>query len=801
MLRIIILSILFLPSSFAQIVNIVDESNSPIAGVSLYTTDNVFVSSDDQGNVNLDKFFDKDTIVIQQFGFVKKKIIKSLIPNKVILNYNNEILNEVVISASKFSQKFREVPKKVTQINKSTIEFTNPMTSADLLERGGNVFIQKSQLGGGSPMIRGLSTNRLVLSVDGVRLNNAIYRGGNIHNVISVSPMNIENTEIIMGSASVLYGSDAIGGVMNFYTKNPVLSKEESQRFDINIHSRYSSAASEKMYHFDINFGLKKIAFFSSISKSDYGNLLMGSNGPSEYLRPNYVIQNSAGEDIIVNNSNPKLQRNTSYDQLNFLQKVLYKPNKNFQYDLGIHFSKTGDIPRYDRLIRQDQNLDLVYGNWFYGPQEWLLINNQIAINSKSNNVFDKLKITFAKQKFSESRNSRKLNASNLNSREEKLDILSLNIDMIKNLNSNSDLTYGLEYIKNKVESLGSSTNIFDLSVNSISSRYPNNSSLQSFGTYMNYKSKIVDDVFFQSGVRYSLTRLQADLSQNNIFYDFPYGNINLENGAFVGGIGLSWVRNIYNNWKFNINTAFRSPNIDDVAKVFDSEPGNVVVPNPGLKPERSFGIEFGGYFRTKNNIELDFSTYITYLYDALIRDDFTLENGISQIIYDGELSQIQALQNGSKSLIYGFEFGANMIINKNLSLESQLNLIAGHELNELPFALPVRHIPPNFGNIHLIFKKGKLSFDAFVNFNSEISYNDLAESERAKPYLYALDKNGNPYSPSWITYNLRSKYLLSDKLNFTLSFENILDKLYRPYSSGISAPGLNFIFSVNYAY
>jgi hemoglobin/transferrin/lactoferrin receptor protein len=800
-LRIIILSILFLPSSFAQIVNIVDEGNSPIAGVSLYTTDNVFVSSDDQGNVNLDKFFDTDTIVIQQFGFVKKKIIKSLIPNKVILNYNNEILNEVVISASKFSQKFREVPKKVTQINKSTIEFTNPMTSADLLERGGNVFIQKSQLGGGSPMIRGLSTNRLVLSVDGVRLNNAIYRGGNIHNVISVSPMNIENTEIIMGSASVLYGSDAIGGVMNFYTKNPVLSMGESQRLDINIHSRYSSAASEKMYHFDVNFGLKKIAFFSSISKSDYGNLLMGSNGPSEYLRPNYVIQNSIGEDIIVNNSNSKLQRNTSYDQLNFLQKVLYKPNKNFQYDLGIHFSKTGDIPRYDRLIRQDQNLDLVYGNWFYGPQEWLLINNQIAINSKSNNVFDKLKITFAKQKFSESRNSRKLNASNLNSREEKLDILSLNIDMIKKINSNSDLTYGLEYINNKVESLGSSTNIFDLSVNSISSRYPNNSSLQSFGTYMNYKSKIVDDVFFQSGVRYSLTKLQADLSQNNTFYDFPYGNINLENGAFVGGIGLSWVRNIYNNWKFNINTAFRSPNIDDVAKVFDSEPGNVVVPNPGLKPERSFGIEFGGYFRTKNNIELDFSTYITYLYDALIRDDFTLENGISQIIYDGELSQIQALQNGSKSLIYGFEFGANMVINKNLSLKSQLNLIAGHELNELPFALPVRHIPPNFGNLHLIFEKGRLSFDAFVNFNSEISYNNLAESERAKPYLYALDKDGNPYSPSWTTYNFRSKYLLSDKLNFTLSFENISDKLYRPYSSGISAPGLNFIFSVNYAY
>ena len=134
-------------------------------------------------------------------------------------------------------------------------------------------------------------------------------------------------------------------------------------------------------------------------------------------------------------------------------------------------------------------------------------------------------------------------------------------------------------------------------------------------GLYINYKTKIIEDVFFQSGVRYSSTVLKSDLSQNNIYYDFMYENTTLENGAFVGGIGLSWVRNIYNNWKFNINTAFRSPNIDDLAKVFDSEPGSVVVPNPDLKPERSFGLEFGGYFRTKNNIELDFSSYLTYLY------------------------------------------------------------------------------------------------------------------------------------------------------------------------------------------
>jgi hemoglobin/transferrin/lactoferrin receptor protein len=80
-----------------------------------------------------------------------------------------------VISASKFKQEKRDVPQKIVTIAAEAIAFANPQTSADLLENSGNVFIQKSQLGGGSPMIRGFSTNRLLITVDGVRMNNAIF--------------------------------------------------------------------------------------------------------------------------------------------------------------------------------------------------------------------------------------------------------------------------------------------------------------------------------------------------------------------------------------------------------------------------------------------------------------------------------------------------------------------------------------------------------------------------------------------------------------------------------------------------
>ena len=149
------------------------------------------------------------------------------------ISYLVQELDEVLVSPSKFLESSREISKKVVSINRNTVELANPKTSADLLETTGNIFIQKSQLGGGSPIIRGFSTNRLVISIDGVRLNNAIYRGGNIHNVISISPMTIQNIEVILGSESVLYGSDAIGGVMNFYTKTPVLSETSNKKLSL----------------------------------------------------------------------------------------------------------------------------------------------------------------------------------------------------------------------------------------------------------------------------------------------------------------------------------------------------------------------------------------------------------------------------------------------------------------------------------------------------------------------------------------------------------------------------------------
>ena len=811
-LNLIIFTFSLLVSS--QEIYVLDEvTMDPISGALLYQEledgRKKGIMSDINGAVSLSEFENDTFITISHISYVNRILKLDKITSNILLKSDSNNLDEIVISASKFSQNLKEISQRVIFISTEDVVLSNPQTSADLLSSSGNVYIQKSQLGGGSPMIRGFSTNRLTLSVDGVRLNNAIFRGGNIQNVISIDPFNIQNTEIVLGSSSVIYGSDAIGGAMNFQTKKPVFSESDSIFFELNSISRNSSANKEKTAHLDFNLGSKKFASLTSFTFSDFDDLKMGDNGPSDYLRPEYV-QQVEGEDVIFSNSDPRIQKHTGYSQFNFMQKFLLKTDKT-EYDLGVHYSSTSNIPRYDRLIRYNNDTnELHYGEWYYGPQKWLLINSRITKESFKSPIYDKLILTSAYQKFDESRFSRKINSTDKKQFKEQVNIFSLNLDFEKSYDEKSYFSYGIEYLNNKVNSTASLSNISNGSFSSIATRYPDDSTWESLASYLTYKYKSSKDLIFHSGLRYSHIIINADLSANNSYHNFPFSNANLNTGALTGALGLSWLQNDTFKWKFNVTTAFRAPNIDDIGKIFDSAPGIVVVPNPDLKPEKSFGLELGSLISVNSKINFDFAVYYTHLYNSMIRSPFSLtvdsddpsgSSIINQIIYDGELSDIYAIQNTSKSWLYGFETGLKINLSDNFNFKTQYNYLNGEQRDmEGAANLPVRHVSPHFGNVHFIYSKNKTKVDLFFNYNSKLSFSQLSNSERDKPYLYATDENGNPYSPSWHTFNLRTLYELNKNFQFTASIENISNKLYRPYSSGISAPGLNFIFSVNYS-
>ena len=775
----------------------VKNTNLPVSNVAIYNYEqDVYTTTNINGVTHLDRFSDEENIYFEHILHTKVILNKQQIRdnnNVVYLDQKIEDLDEIVLSASKFEQSKKDIPQKIVNINSESIEFINPQTSADLLENTGNIYIQKSQFGGGSPMIRGFSTNRLLITVDGIRMNNAIFRGGNLQNVISIDPFSIQNTEVTLGAGSVIYGSDAIGGVMSFYTKQPKLSYHESSIFNINALGRYASASDEKTGHVDFSFGFKKVAFLSSISYSTFNDLKMGKYGPKEYLRPEYVITIN-NEDNIIENNDPRTQDPSGYNQISLMQKMRYEPYDNLKFDLGLYYSTTSDYSRYDRLIRY-RGENLRSAEWYYGPQRWFMANLSMTRLSSRSNLYDSFKASAAYQNFQESRIDRDYQDEIRNIREEAVDMYSFNLDFEKNLSTKTELFYGAEYVYNYIKSVGNEKSIILNALSPTVSRYPNGATWQSAALYSSIKYKPNPKFVFQSGLRFNHVVSEASFKENNAYLNLPFESSKINAGALTGTAGISWSPNAILQWKLNASSAFRAPNIDDIGKVFDSEPGSVVVPNENLRPEYAYGGELGLKLNFNNRVVLDFNTYYTYLDNALVRRDYSI-NGETEIIYDGELSNVQAIQNASKAWIYGFEFGMEVNFNEHLKLTSQYNAIGGTE-EDHGIEVPIRHVAPNFGNTHLIWNFNNFKIDAFANYNQELSYNQLAPSEIEKDYIYALDENGNPYSPSWYTLNLRTQYLISPSITLTANLENITNQRYKTYSSGIASAGRNFILAL----
>jgi hemoglobin/transferrin/lactoferrin receptor protein len=208
-------------------------------------------------------------------------------------------LDEIVVSASRWCQQSQAQPVKVTRLSFDEANTFNPQTAADVLGLTGEVFIQKSQYGGGSPMIRGFATNRLLYSIDGVRMNTAIFRSGNIQNVISLDPFAIADSEVLFGPGAVGYGSDAIGGAMVFSTLEPRLANGKSPLVHGAATVRTAIASNELTAHVHAGVGWKRWALLTSLTYSSYGDLQQGTHGPEDYVMPYIVVPGFAADGTV----------------------------------------------------------------------------------------------------------------------------------------------------------------------------------------------------------------------------------------------------------------------------------------------------------------------------------------------------------------------------------------------------------------------------------------------------------------------------------------------------------------------
>ncbi len=782
-------------SAFAQTLKVEDfATNEKIAAVVVYSPkDQLFRQTNARGELSLEEFLNEDSLSFQHPAYQKLQLSMADIRQmNFLVSLKEKVIqmNEAVIMVNRWEQKKEEIPHQIVSIKPSDIAFLNPQTAADMLDKTGQVFVQKSQLGGGSPMIRGFAANAVLIVVDGVRMNNAIFRSGNLQNVINFDPNIIEEAEVVFGPGSVIYGSDALGGVMDFHTRLPQFSVSGKLEMDGSAMARYASANREKTGHFDLSISGKRLSSFTSISYSDFDDLRSGSQRTNQFpdfgKRYNYVVR-AQGEDSLVNNPDVNIQVPSGYQQIDITQKLRYRVADKTDMVYGLLYSTTSDIPRYDRLIVYDENGLPEDAEWYYGPQKWMMHSLKTRFYQK-NKFFDEANLTLAFQNFEESRNDRGFQSSRLRSRTEKLNAYTINFDADKIFNPKNQLFYGAEWVNNTVTSEGIRQNINTGEVEPTSTRYPDGGSdYSSAALYLNHKWNFDPRFTLSTGLRYSHAWLESRFTENS-FYDFPYEQISLNTGALSGSAGL--VFRPTESWQLNflLSSGFRAPNVDDVGKVFDSEPGNVVVPNPNLGPEYSYNAEIGISKYMGEKFRVEGMVYYSRLRDVMVRRNFSF-NGMDSMMYDGELSRVQAIVNAGKAYVLGFSLNAAYTILPELALQSTLTYTTGRDLEE---DAALRHAAPLFGNTRLTYQHGKLKGEFTVRYNGAIAYDELAPSEQNKPYLYTEDG-----ALAWYTLNLTGSYQLNQYLLITGGMENILDTHYWPYSSGIASPGRNFILSL----
>lgn len=785
-----VIVLLLVNFAFSQTVTVLDKENlKPLNEVQISTDEKEFVLTNVLGQADISKFKDSKTIRFQLTGYTNGYASYSELSTMgftILLNEKTYSTDEIVISADRYKELQKDVPRQIDVLNEKDLRYLNVQTTAQLLEKTGDVFVQMSQQGAGSPVLRGFEANRVLIVIDGVRLNNAIFRGGHLQNLIRIDNNMLEKAEVLFGPGSLMYGSDALGGVMTFYSKNPILSPNNNTLVKGDAFGRFSTSNNEKTGHVNFSVANKKIGFLGSFTYTDFGDLRMGANyepTASEDWKRKYYAERINGKDVMTLNENYNKQVQSGYQQYDVLGKLLFKQSENVQHTLAFQFSNTNDVPRYDRLT-QYSGSKLKFAEWNYGPETRLMGSYKLDLNA-NHSFYDNAQLTMAYQNIKESRINRRFGKDDRYSQNEKVDVASLNFDFYKKINSN-EIRYGIEGIYNKVNSTATKTNILTGAETPDVTRYPDGGSdMMSFAGYISHSIEFGKKFVLSEGVRFNYVTLKSTFTDTT-FFQFPFTEAEQKNAAVNGSLGLVYMPTP--DWRFYINgaTGFRAPNVDDLSKVFETVTGSVIVPNSDLKPEYSYTGEIGISKIFDNRIKIEGMAYYTYLKNAIITDPFKF-NGQDSIYYQGVLSPVYANQNAEKgSYICGYNLNFSADLTNYLSLLSTINFTYGRITTDSTDQ-PLDHIPPVIGKTSLILRLEKFKGDFTVIYNGW---------KRIWDYRLGAEDNESGATPSgmpsWYTLNLGAAYQITQNFQIQARLDNILDKNYRVFASGLNAPGRN---------
>lgn len=793
---IVLLCVCFQLAGISQTVTIKNlQTDKPIENVLVTNQSNTIkLYSNAEGKVNLNELNTKELIYFSHQSFAKeKRTFAQIIEDEYIVRMINEImLPSVEIKPPRESVQKDFSTVRIDKISSSEMKQSMPQTSADMLQKNSNILVQKSQSGGGSPIIRGFEANKILLVIDGVRLNNAIYRGGHLQNAITVDNNIFESTDVFYGPGSVIYGSDALGGVIHFHTKNPELSNDSNAVYRTNFMTRFGTANGEKTNHLHFSYGRKNWGSLTSVTYSDFDDFNMGKNrthGYDDFGKIGNYVTTLNGKDSMVANPDQNSHPRTGYNQLDLLQKFTYKINDDYNLGLNLQYSKSSAINRFDKL-NEYRNGGLRYAEWYYGPQKRLLSALKFE-SKKETKISDYYTIVGAFQKIDEDRISREYQSSQLFSENEDVFVYSLNADFLKKLSEKEVLYYGAEISHNEVNSTATEKNLSTGIEIPTQTRYPNGENrITSIALYGSMDKKLYRNLTTTFGARYSYFNNYSTLT-DTFLLDFPFNEIKFSTGAPSGSISLKYEDEFGFRGELIGSSGFRSPNVDDYGKVFEKD-GNLVIPNNNLKPEYVFNYEINFSKRWQKNdreyLALKIAGFYTSIYDAIIKSNYQL-NGQDSILYRGEMVNLESNQNVDQAMIYGGSFDAQINFTTNWIFNASINYTAGKNKTDNS---NLSHIPPVFGRANLTYTNKKVRFQLNSMFNGMKKIADYGPGTTDNPDEATADG-----TPAWTIFGFSASYNISQTITLQGNIDNIFDTHYKQFASAISGLGRNFTVSL----
>ena len=723
---------------------------------------NTGITSDQAGIVDISLFNNDEIIEISHVSYYTKKIRKKNIETIVYLTQKTNLLPEVTLTEpikTSLSEKypvFTILPLKGIVLETST---------GDLLASKSSITVQESQPGGGSPNYRGMEASRLLLIVDGIALNNAIYRSGHLQSSATINPFFIESINLLSGPASVAYGNGAMGGALIFNTHTPKTKRS------VHLNQKFESSSTSVITDFQANYYKKNLSHITAFSVKSANNLSMGENRFHGY--------NNWGKEF----TNQNKQLYTNYIKADFLHKSKYKINNKTAILTNTQYSTSSKIYRFDKM--NDKNVDgsNKYENWYYGPQDrFFQCINYASINK--NFMTDNIKASLSFQDIKESRHVKIAGENLLSNRHETVNIYDFNIDLSKQFHKMA-LDYGIGARFEEVSSNANLSNSNSTFYNT--TRYPDDgSSVKSFFTYSQINFPINKRLDILMGGRWNKSELLAKYKNTT----FDFSNVKNNNVSFVKSALISFNATKNTTINFAFYSGFRNPNIDDLGKIFSKDNIHVIIPNPNLEPEYANNSELSISY-TPGQFKIQIQIFNTQISNAIKREYGTF-NGADSMLYDGQMMRVQMNKNIECAYINGIDLVANFSVNNNLYITATCNYLKGETYDKRPLS----HIPPFSSKISFNYQLKQSMFNFYTHYNDwklRENYDDSGVDN--------LDEATIEGNPSWYTLNLEYQKSIDGNITLSLGVKNILNAHYKTFGSGISASGRNFIIGLQTAF